>query len=342
MPYRRLSLVGVLVIAALITSAAPAAPATPEAHVGPVPRLVEIDAGDGTLIVVRAADAEARIAELRARQLHPEQDSALRSVHGRLPAVEPLHATMSALPRALRFTPALTPIAARNDRQGRVIGNDDRKAVKKTKRYPASATTYIFITTAGGSGGLCSGALVGAANLVITAGHCIYSASDGEFFADWFIAPGAKNANKLPFGACSWKEVIVHKNWRKKGLPKFDVGAIVLDCNVGDRTGFLGARKASGNGFIGGQHVIHQYPGDKPRATQWRDQGPWSFTGDQRAFYTIDTAGGSSGSPVMQEQGDNTYNTNATHAYGGTTHNSGATWWNGTWKVLKRGLKAAK
>jgi V8-like Glu-specific endopeptidase len=341
MSHRLLSLVGILLTAVLISPAAPATPAAISSQVGPAPRLVEIDAGDGTLIVVRAADAEAWTAKLRASQLRGESEPALQAVAGSMPVVEaPSNVTWTPHP-ALGLLPGFPLDAARGNRQGRVIGSDDRKRVRKTQKYPASATAYVFITTSGGGGGKCSGSLVGRSNLLITAAHCIYDTNAGEFFADWFIAPGAKSAGQMPFGSCGWQAAVIHKKW-KAGTPKYDVGAIVLDCNVGDQTGWLGAMKSGGNDFIGGQHVIHQYPGDKPTATQWQHKGPWSFTNGNRAFYTMDTAGGSSGSPVMQKQPNKTYNTNATHAYGGTTHNSGATWWKGVWKVLKRGIKLAK
>ena len=336
-----------LVMVALAVLIASALPATPEAAVtaGAQDR-VELDDGSGTVILARGADAT--LVDMGGR----------RDRRDDLPGYIPDEDTTSPAPasRAIenRLRLGARPLSPPGGPVGSVIGADNRKRIRGTKVYPARAATFIYIDTGSRLGptaqvpeaALCSGALVAAANLVITAAHCVYDAGEGRWFDDWTIYPGARKNKKYPYGSCGWRRVYVHKKWQKTGNPKYDVAAIVLDCNVGNRTGWLGARASTGSGYIGGEHVIHQYPGDKPLATQWRHQGPWASVDrpGQRAFYTIDTAGGSSGSAVIQRQGDGTYNTNATHAYGAgaTGLNSGATWWKQPWKkVLLRALNFA-
>ncbi len=323
-----------VLIALLALIIAPVIPTIPEALATTAPQRVQLDDGDGSLILTRAQDAHSVPGLSRL--------GALEELLGYVPDADvfvpdPLSLVLDQ--RLLRASVRrLVPL---DQRMGRIHGNDDRNRVKKTKVYPASAATFIFVETGetGARGtpeaSLCSGGLVGAANLVITAAHCVYDYEGGRWYDDWFVYPGAKSDSNTPYGVCGWRRVYVHKKWRT-GNPQFDVAAIVLDCDVGDQTGWYGVRASSGSGYISGTHLIHQYPGDKPLATQWQDWGSWAFVDGARrtAYYEIDTAGGSSGAPVIQRQPDGTYYTNATHAYGGDDYNSGAMWWKQVWKKV--------
>lgn len=331
-----LQLLMMVTLAILIASAMPAAPEA--AATAAAQDRVELDDGNGTLILARGADSV--LVDTRGQRARRDD----------LPAYVPDANATSLDPGSLAVERRLgldaSPLSPPGGPAGSVIGVDNRKRVRRTKAYPASAATFIYIDTDSRLGpsaqvpedALCSGALVAAANLVVTAAHCVYDARERRWFDDWTIYPGAKKNGKFPYGSCSWRRVYVHKKWQRTGNPKYDVAAIVLDCNVGNRTGWFGARASSGSGYIGGEHVIHQYPGDKPLATQWRHQGTWAGVDrpGQRAFYPIDTAGGSSGSAVIQRQADGGYYTNATHAYGvdSTGFNSGATWWKQPWKKV--------
>ena len=337
---RQLQLLVMVALALLIASAIPS---TPEAAVATQDR-VEIDDGNGTLILSRHGDSD--FVDMRGNRdrrvalpgYAPEEDAA-----GGNP-------TNPSSRQRLSLNPS--PLSPPGQPAGSVIGADDRKRVGRTTAYPARAAAFIYIdtssrldpTVAQPEGALCSGALVAGSNLVITAAHCVFNVGAGVWHDDWTVYPGAKKNGKFPYGSCGWRRIFIHKKWPKTGNPKYDVAAIVLDCNVGEQTGWFGAKLSTGSGFIAGQHIIHQYPGDKPLATQWRDRGMWAGVDKpgQRAFYTIDTAGGSSGSAVIQRQSDGTYNSNATHAYGAgsTGRNSGATWWKQMWKKVM--LKAVR
>lgn len=317
------------------------------------PRVVDL--GDGTVVLVR----------------DPADVASVRASSGRvgttLPAYVPT-AEVEALPGDVYSThPAdfqpfpqqrlLTagPIALFD---GQVIGWDDRVKVKNTQRYPASAAAMIYISDRAGDG-LCSGGIVGAPNLLITAAHCVFGVEQGRWFDDWTVFPGMKNKNSMPFGSCGWRHIYVHRKWISTGRSEYDTAAVVLDCSVGNRTGWYGAAQSSGNGFIAGTHHIYQYPGDKPLGTQWYDAGPWTTVGyfrtgpdgsprvapslrlNNAAAYTIDTAGGSSGSSVIYGSGDS-YRLGAVHVIGSPQSNYGVLLWKQTWKkVILKGYKKA-
>ena len=52
------------------------------------------------------------------------------------------------------------------------------------------------------------------------------------------------------------------------------------------------------------------------------------------AAYDIDTAAGSSGSPNIRQRGDCTYDSTATHGYGGSDYNYGVLWWRKIWRKV--------
>ena len=78
-----------------------------------------------------------------------------------------------------------------------INGNDDRVRITPTTDYPWSAIVKLHITWDGQST-LGSGAMIDK-NHVLTAGHCVYSQSQGGWADSIKIVPGADNGNE-PFG----------------------------------------------------------------------------------------------------------------------------------------------
>jgi glutamyl endopeptidase len=72
--------------------------------------------------------------------------------------------------------------------------------------------------------------------------------------------------------------------------------------------------------YTGGTHTITGYPGDKPSGTMWTDSGAVSTSGSYRLCYTIDTAGGQSGSGIAD--GGGVY-VRGIHTTGSSTQNCG-------------------
>ena len=67
---------------------------------------------------------------------------------------------------------------------------------------------------------------------------------------------------------------------------------------------------------------ISGYPGDKPSGTQWYQSSAVAALGPRKVYYTIDTAGGQSGSAAYVIKDGVRYGV-AVHAYGGSSSNSG-------------------
>jgi glutamyl endopeptidase len=333
--------------------------AQPRSEPVPLAGPVAVDDGDGTVVLFRhpGDTQQPRPGGRSARELRSSAPSeALRALRGDVFSTYP--ADFDPVPRSRLLSAG--PSALYDEQ---VIGSDNRVRVRNTKRYPASATSQVYIydsysRQAVDEDLLCTGGIVGAANLLVTAAHCVYDPEVGRWYDDWVVYPGRKNKNKAPFGACSWERIYVHRKWVTTGRREYDTAAVILDCNVGDRTGWYGARQSSGNGFIAGTHEIYQYPGDKPFGTQWYDAGPWSQVGSFRegvatrvapagravngAVYLIDTAPGSSGASVIHAEGPEDYYLTAVHSAGSPEANFGVLLWKQVWKkVIYKAYKRA-
>jgi glutamyl endopeptidase len=139
--------------------------------------------------------------------------------------------------------------------------------------------------------------------------------------------PGCNGAAQ-PFGSCTARRLHTVSEWANGADKRFDYGAIRLNCNVGNTTGWFGffTQSASLNGLT---ETISGYPGDKP-LTQWRSTDRIRVTQANQVFYLNDTIGGMSGSPVYTNRAGGGVCAMAIHAYGfphatgpHTTHNHG-------------------
>jgi glutamyl endopeptidase len=206
-----------------------------------------------------------------------------------------------------------------------VIGADGRTRVTNTTTYPQRAVAQILFN----NGSLCTGWLI-SNNTLATAGHCVHQGFGGlgGFYpvGTYTIRPG-RNGTNAPYGSCTAKTLYTVTGWANDGAQAYDYGAIKLNCTVGDATGWFGYfnQAASHNGQ---QAIVTGYPGDKPNGTMWTMSGTIAGTLARRLTYTIDTAGGQSGSPVWTNNNANCQGpcARAIHAYGvggADTQNSG-------------------
>lgn len=184
-----------------------------------------------------------------------------------------------------------------------VIGNDDRQAVLNTTAFPARAIVQILFSKREGLGqNLCTGAMV-APDLVLTAGHCVHGGTTmGRWFTDFDVYPG-RNTGSKPFGSCKAVTLYALRGWTSATLVSesrlHDLGAIRLDCTVGERTGWFGIAPLPDESF-GQPSTVQGYAGDKPPAgRQWISVDQFRAVELDKAFYENDTFGGTSGSPVF-------------------------------------------
>ncbi len=203
-----------------------------------------------------------------------------------------------------------------------VIGTDDRVRISPANTYPWRVHCSLQITAADDSMWIGTGWLVGP-RLVVTAGHCIYIRSNIPARNGWVkrvvVMPG-RDGTSLPFGSTVSTNFRTVNAWANSGNHEYDYGAILLNTPIGNATGWLGYGNWSNlDGVVGN---ISGYPGDKPAGTQWYHSRPITSATDRKVHYTIDTAGGQSGSAVYRVLNGNRYGF-AIHAYGGATSNSG-------------------
>lgn len=189
----------------------------------------------------------------------------------------------------------------------RIIGTDDRVQVGQTNIYPWSAIVSLFIESPAGNG-IGTGFFIGP-KTIATCGHCVYIRPQANpSAADWAtqitVMPGRNDAvaapDNLPFGS-----VVVPRSslrsvtgWTEDGEYQYDYGAIVLDTELGNRTGWFGFGAYSEDQIKGFTGNLSGYPGDKGGGTQWFHSGGITSVDDRDVYYQIDMMPGHSGSPV--------------------------------------------
>jgi glutamyl endopeptidase len=230
-------------------------------------------------------------------------------------AVGSRHAGSGADGQAPRFTRiVLSGFAGRAGRMApdSVIGKDTRKRVTNTTVYPYRAIALLRVTFPHGTG-TCTGFLV-SANLVATAGHCVYYLPAGGRATRVQVIPG-NNAKSEPFGSCLGVTAYSVKGWVKSRQEAYDYGAVKLNCDIGDTVGWFGMRWQA-NTLTGTSVTITGYPTDKkPDDSMWTASGKITDSRVRQLLYKISTNRGQSGSPVYNP-GCETYCALAIHAYG--------------------------
>lgn len=202
-----------------------------------------------------------------------------------------------------------------------VQGRDDRVKITATTRYPWRAICSLIMTSRTGKKFIGTGWLVGP-RTVITAGHCVYFHNEGGWAKSIEVIPG-RNGTRKPYGSCRATNFKSVRGWTRDKSRNTDYGAIILpsNCRYGDRVGYFGYAYKNDSSLMRLTLNISGYPGDKPRGTQWFHAKKPSSVTSRTIRYTIDTAGGQSGSPVWYISNGKRYAIGI-HTNGGSSTNS--------------------
>lgn len=193
------------------------------------------------------------------------------------------------------------PVSGESASAESVIGADGRIKVNATTAYPNRAIAYLLITWQNNAQGSCTGWFIGP-NDVATAAHCIFNTASGAAhgYAKSIVVYPGRNGASAPFGATTMKKKWVGPGWTTTGNPAYDYGVIQTTSALGNTVGWFGFRWQASNSFPG-IYTIRGYPGDKPGGTMWTMNGAITGVNASRLWYSIDTFGGQSGSPVYHK-----------------------------------------
>lgn len=202
-----------------------------------------------------------------------------------------------------------------------VIGPDGRTQVTNTTTYPNTAIAQLEMAFPGGNY-ICSAWFIDA-NRLATAGHCVYDAAAGGWATGITVIPG-RNGGTAPFGSFSATNWYATSGWVNTGKSKYDYAVIKLGSNVGNTVGWFGYGWTSVDSFfLNHKATVRGYPGDKTYGTMWTMSGKISQVKPTRLYYTIDTFGGQSGSPLYGKWNKNCNPCGfGIHTLGGTSKNS--------------------
>lgn len=183
-----------------------------------------------------------------------------------------------------------------------VIGTDERVRLSPAAAPIAYLELYDQVLDMVGS---CTGTFIGP-KVLLTAAHCLYDPDGfGGWAGDVAVVPG-KDGEVEPFGYDWAVDAWVPDQWIASGATAelYDWGLIVLgNADLGNTVGWFGMAVLNDASLRRSdfQPTIIGYPGDMPDGTQWFATQP-AFTEVQDFIlrYTIDTAGGMSGSAVFR------------------------------------------
>jgi glutamyl endopeptidase len=194
------------------------------------------------------------------------------------------------------------PRDATGTKQRSVIGTDDRVRINDTTIYPFSAVAYLELRDAENDVlGTCTATFIGA-DVLITAGHCLWDPEAGDWRVEHVRVVPGKDGSDEPFGSEFATDWWVPDAYAVDGSLDWDWGIIRLaDDLLTLDTGWLPIAVLSTTTLQQGgfDPAIVGYPAEMPGATMWGSVKPF-FNDVQtaRLFYDIDTTPGQSGSAV--------------------------------------------
>lgn len=185
-----------------------------------------------------------------------------------------------------------------------VIGDDGRSKVSNTDISPHRTISYLSLET-GEANLSCTGTVI-RKDLVLTNAHCVENQSHGSI-VNAVAYPGVHN-NHYSYGSWEMEESFVPRGWMEDFSTDFDYAVIKVnpkgDLHIGEVTGTAGMRDQSN---LDSETIsVYGYPGDliaeHQEVSQWGMSGSVYDWNENMIYYQVDTAGGQSGAPILNEQ----------------------------------------
>jgi V8-like Glu-specific endopeptidase len=175
-------------------------------------------------------------------------------------------------------------------------GVDNRVRVTNTTAWPNSVQGHVIITFPDKKQYIGSGTMVNKHH-VLTAGHVVFSKANGGW-ATSIQFNAAQNDATLPFGAAFATYLFSFKGWTNSQLRDYDTGMLILNRDLGNRTGWMGLITTGDGNLKNHQITVAGYPGDKGGQQLWSATGPIVSVADHQIGYNAYTKGGDSGAGV--------------------------------------------
>lgn len=185
-----------------------------------------------------------------------------------------------------------------------IIGDDGREQIGETTNYPYSAIALIKIDWPGLIPTSYGTAWIIADNIAVTAGHCLYDTEE-DVWAKSITLYAAKDGLGFwnnPYGTVKSKKLCIAQNYIDYETSDYDWGLIALKENISDETGIINFTYASNSQLTNANIEISGYPYGDGLIHDFRQltmSGTISSFTDRRLYYTVDTTGGQSGSPIL-------------------------------------------
>ncbi|MEM7768101.1 MAG: trypsin-like peptidase domain-containing protein, partial [Pseudomonadota bacterium] len=171
---------------------------------------------------------------------------------------------LSRLLKTGRYEGDLDEFRARSAGFETVIGDDNRTQIHATTAYPFRMICSLTMHWEGGTQTVGTGFLVGQ-RTVLTAGHCILPSRGSPYPIGIEVRPGRAGAHEpfAHFGQLYAEKMSLHREWSNRFDPRFDVGALHLNREIGEELGWF--RISARDPAELKQRWVHVtgYPGDK-------------------------------------------------------------------------------
>lgn len=182
-----------------------------------------------------------------------------------------------------------------------IVGSDNQYRIKNTTVDPYRKIVRLYMQYPDGQY-VGSGTMI-APNLILTAAHNVYDKDTGRWASSVLAVP-AENGKSRPYGAYEASNYFILRNYKTVDRDEQfqqDVAVIKLKNNVSSRIGYLGV---STGGYVGQRVQMAGYPSytATKRSYMYTMFGNISQREDNLFLYTIDTEGGQSGGPVLNNK----------------------------------------